>query len=116
MDDKNIPKTEEAVTEIRKDILFREWSFLKEEIMKHDAQTNLTRNFSIATLTGLIGFILSKVDASPECGNLNFELGDEFLILPILVILFFALNEFFRQYWKWSAIERVYIIDVFLNH
>jgi hypothetical protein len=118
--------------EAKKEILLKEIKNKWNRVLTHDKQIDSIKNWCIVTLTGLISFIIYQIN-SDKIKNLlinveNKVLYNEFsdsgniiidnpiiLFLPILVILFFALHELIKQFWKMEALQELCNINNKLN-
>ena len=114
--------------EAKKEILLKEINNKWNRVLFHDKQIDSIKNWCIVTLTGLISFIIYQLN-SDKIKNILINVEDKvlynefpdprniindnpiILFLPILVLLFFALQEAFKQSWKMEALYELYKID-----
>jgi hypothetical protein len=103
--------------DLKKDIMFKEWEILWKRILFADAQIDTIKNWCIVTLVGFFGFIMSLlgIDATRNIIVNNSKIFCLILYLPFLAIIFFALNEIIKQFWKLEAFERLYDFDQFFD-
>lgn len=104
---------DDAFIELKEKIVFKDWEILHENIRKYNDQIDSIKNWCIVVLTFSLGYIITHIEK--ENGNLEIKPHPVILLLPVFVIIFFAINELIKQIWKFEDMYMCKRVEDFLS-
>lgn len=98
--------------EFKEKVLLKEYEMLRQLMEKHDTQITQIRAIFLGFLGLYFGWIFKDVRCFNELESSNCTL----LKIPILIALFFFINEGFIQYWKHKAVCRFKYLECMMEN
>jgi hypothetical protein len=95
----------------RKKALLKEYEMLRQLMEKHDTQISQLRAILVSFLGIYFGWIFKDLECINELKNLHWIL----FLVPLLITVFFSINEGFIQYWKHKAVCRFKYLECMLE-
>lgn len=94
-------------SEFEKRVILEEFKTSWERLLADETSTNSIKNWCIVTLTALAAFFI-QYGVKISNGNPIVSIKNPIIaLLPLFIIFFFALNDFFRQCWKQLCFKRL---------